>query len=65
MTLTIPANSPNGTSSCTFVTIVDDNVVESTEDFSLSINNLTPNTVIVPEGGEVLTIYILDDDGKC
>ena len=65
MTLTIPANSPNGTSSCTFVTIVDDNVVESTEDFSLSINNLTPNTAIVPEGGGVLTIYILDDDGKC
>ena len=64
MRLTIPANSPNGTRCCMFVTIVDDSVIEETEDLSLSISNLSPNTIMVPEGGEVLTIYILDDDGK-
>lgn len=62
--LILPAQSPNGTSRCVIVTIVDDDELEERESFFVSLNNLTPDEITVQEGENMLTVLILDDDCK-
>ena len=62
--LTLPAFSPNGSTACVLVNIVDDATQEGRESFFASLTNLNPNAVTVIEGEDVLTILILDNDCK-
>ena len=62
ITLTLPANTPNNTLSCTVISIQDDDEMEEKEYFSLRIDNQTPDVVTVLEGNEELIVYIVDDD---
>ena len=62
VTITLSGNSPNGTRSCTALTILDDDEMERREYFTVRINNLTPNVVTIVEGEESLMVRILDDD---
>lgn len=65
ITITLPANSPNGTRSCTAIMIQDDEELEEREYFSVRIDNLTPNVAIVVEGEDELIVHILDNDCEC
>lgn len=62
ISITLPANSPNGSRSCTALTVLDDDELEEREYFSVKIDNLTPNVAVVVEGDDDLIIHILDDD---
>ena len=56
---------PGSTSINVIVVIMDDDVVESTENFTLTIDeNVLPAGVAVGEHG-VIEICINDNDGKC
>ena len=46
---------------CTQITIVNDNVVEATEFFSVSLDSTNPQVVI---GISTASVFIADDDGK-
>ena len=60
-TLTLPAFAPSGTFSCITLNILDDEEMEEREYFSL---RLSPDSVTVNEGGDILRVRILDDDCK-
>ena len=62
MTLTLPANSPNGTRLCTVFTVLNDEEMEQREYFSVAIENQSPDVVTVFEGEDELMVRILDDD---
>ena len=64
ITKTLPSNSPDGTLSCVTVSVIDDSEMETTEYFSVHINNQSPDVVNVLEGEDILIIHILDDDCK-
>ena len=61
-TLTLPAFFPSGTLSCISLNILDDEEMEEREYFSLRLENLSPDSVTVNEGGDLLRVRILDDD---
>lgn len=61
-TLTLPANSPNGSLQCTVFSVVNDEEWELREYFNLRIGNGSPDLVTVSEGEDVLVVRILDDD---
>lgn len=58
--LSFPSGSANGSTVCAFITIFDDNVVESDEDFALHVK-LEGNVFI---DGTYNSVNIIDNDGK-
>lgn len=63
-TVILPALSPNGTSRCVTITIIDDDEMEERESFFINLNNPTRDVITVQEGENILTVLILDDDSK-
>ena len=61
-TLTIPSSTAVGNSVCHQITIIDDDIVEGDESFIIAISVANANDVI--NGGDVVTVTILDDDGR-
>ena len=63
-TLTILSRTPSGSTSCTTVTIVDDEVLENQEQFSLDLTSLSPNLVTVAPNLGTKIVYITDNERK-
>ena len=63
-TLTILSGTPSGSTSCTTVTIVDDEVLENQEQFFLDLTSLSPNFVTVAPNLGTKTVYITDNERK-
>ena len=58
--ISFPNGSNSGDTSCTFVDIIDDALVETDQSFTVEIVNA--QLVVVP-GEQVTTVIIIDDDG--
>ena len=56
--ITFPANSTDGDMQCQSIAILDDNVLESVEEFNITIN--TTNAVLVTSD---VVVSIIDDEG--
>ena len=61
MTVTIPVDQSQA---CSSVSLTDDDTVEGTQAFSVSIQSATPPTIITFDFSEELVIQIMDVDGK-
>ncbi|WP_443943537.1 Calx-beta domain-containing protein [Pedobacter sp. AW1-32] len=59
-TLTFPANSPAGTTLTVSIPIIDDNIVEESESFTVGISNVTGADVAI--GTSPATVVIADND---
>ena len=57
--VTIPVDQ---TQACSNVSLIEDNVAEETQAFSLSIESASPSTVNF-DSSEMVVVEILDDDG--
>ena len=62
VTITLPADTPDGTRSCITLNVLEDNEIEMIEYFSLQIENQSPDVVTFFEGEGILFVHILDDD---
>ena len=60
----IPIGSLTGSTFCIDVTIIDDNILELTEQFFLDLVTITPNSLIVQPQRAVKTVTILDNERK-
>ena len=64
-TLTFPAGSGAGSSQCTLVQILDDDLVEDDENFMITATLVTPNPdITVGQGSGTVTITDIDSEGK-
>ena len=61
-TLTIPSSTAVGNSVCHQITIIGDDIVEGDETLIITISVANTNDVI--NGSDVVTVTILDDDGR-
>ena len=61
--VTFYRGATTGSTQSTLLDIVDDSLVEGTENFVVS-GNVTAPASFVP-GGDTTTVNILDNDGKC
>lgn len=61
----LPANTglPGLTETCRIITIQNDNIAEGIEDFTVTLNNLFPASIIVNQPNTA-TVQILDNDSK-
>ena len=57
--MTIPVDQ---TQACSTVSLIEDNVAEETQAFSLFIESASPSTVNF-DSSEMVVVEILDDDG--
>lgn len=64
VSIIIPSGTENGTYFCVSVTIVDDEVLENTEDFTLNVESLSLDLLGVASGGEQTKVYIIDNERK-
>ena len=56
---------PAGVMSVPFnISIIDDNILEDNENFTLTINSSLPTGIMVGNPGQA-TVPIVDNDGKC
>ena len=62
--IAIPSGTQNGTYFCVSVTIIDDEVLENTEDFTLNVESLSLDLLGVRSGGEKTKVYIIDNERK-
>lgn len=53
----------SGSTSCISITIIEDDIVETTQSFSLRLMNPSSPATIPAEGAEAI-VNILDNDGK-
>lgn len=60
VTFTIPSGAENGTSNCITVSIVDDDELEGTEEFFLTLTSCSPVDVGVAQN--LATVFITDDE---
>ena len=58
------AGSEGGDSRCILVTILDDNIAEAEQSFSLQLASLTPNVFTVADNGGLSTVVIFDNEGE-
>ena len=61
MTVTIPVDQSQA---CTWVSLTEDDTVEGTQAFSVSIQSATPPTIVMFDSSEELAIQIIDIDGN-
>ena len=66
--VTFPALSSPGTQLCASISIADDNIVEDTESFTTTVEDIASPTVTMGAGffpnGDTATVNILDNDGN-
>ena len=61
--LQFPAGSRRGDTSCFGLLIIDDDVAEGPEEFTVDISSTDPNLAVI-QGGSTVTVSVEDDDGK-
>ena len=61
MTVTIPVDQSEA---CTLVSLTDDDTVEGTQAFNVSIQSAMPSTIIMFDSSEEVVIQIMDIDGN-
>ena len=59
------ASSNNGDTACVGATIIDDNILETDQAFSLQLTSLSVMNVTVSAEGGMATVWITDNDGNC
>ena len=64
ITITIQEKSTGTIPRCASVPIIDDSIVEDDEIFLVMIATPTNDILSIPMGRDVMTVTILDDDGK-
>ena len=52
-----------GQRACSFISIIDDNMVEGDHDFSVSLSSVNLNGVTISVPSSTATVTILDNDG--
>ena len=62
LTLTIPSSTAVGNSVCHQITIIGDDIVEGNETLTIAIRVANSKDVI--NGGDIVTVTILDNDGR-
>ena len=62
--ISIPTGAQAGSSYCIAVTIIDDDVLETTEQFFLDLVTITPDSLTVEQDRAVKTVTILDNERK-
>ena len=63
--ITIPEEAQNGQSYCYSVSIIDDELLENTEQFFLDLNSSSPDVLNIEESRGTKTIFITDNERKC
>lgn len=63
--LTFPSGSTDGAQRCALVTALSDNLVESDEEFSLSLTLVTPTASSISLGNNRTTVHLTDNECKC
>ena len=65
LNLIFETNSPDGTTRCINITILDDNMFEGTHSFQLGImDDVTPSGINIDVTTTQASINIIDSDGK-
>ena len=62
--ISIPNGAETGSSYCIAVTIIDDDIPETMEQFFLDLTTVTPNSLTVDLDRAVKTVTILDNECK-
>ena len=63
-TISIPIGAQEGSLYCIPVTVIDDDILETTEQFFLDLVTITPDSLTVEVDRAIKTVTILDNERK-
>ena len=64
LTIDVLSGTEGGSAVCFYITIVDDNIDEAEQSFSVILTSNTPDIFTVADDGALTTITIIDNEGN-